>query len=219
MTSDRAGTFGRRTTIPPVGVGKSPPFHTTYPRLINEDLIQPGARAAMEESWKKGLFEERDIEVFRIRGAYVVGEGLILDPDLQVIQNASDAYTDDEVAQAIGEVLTARQAQTLPHFDRLTYLVKGRAAHNYGHFLMEMLPMAYVGAQCVPNENSIYLIHTAPAPSQDVMFRSRRLLGVDLNNVVVQGTHEPMYFDDLLVVRGLTKHDVAFVGRCGRENG
>lgn len=206
MAEDEYPNAGRRVTMPPTGVIKSPPFHTTYPRLINDDMIEPGARAAMEVSWRKGYFEERDIEVFRVRGAHVAGEGLILDHYLQVIQNVSDDYTDQEVMQAVKEVRAAREARTIPHFGRLTHLTKRRAAHNYGHFLMEMLPMAYVGAKCVPYEKPMYLIHTAPPPSQDVMFRSLRLLGVDLNDVIVQGSHEPMYFDDLLVVRGLTKH-------------
>ena len=206
MASGGLGNLGRRIIVPPIGVIKSPSFHTTYPRVINDDLIEPGAKAAMDESWRRGLFEERDVEVFRVRGAYVVGEGLILDPDLQVIQNVSDDYTDQEVMQAVEVVLAAREARRIPHFGRLTHLTKGRAAHNYGHFLMEMLPMAYVGPKRMPYDKPRYLIHTAPPPSQEVMFRSLRLLGIDLNDVIVQGSHEPMYFDDLLVLRGLTKH-------------
>ena len=206
MADDRWPNAGRKITIKPTGVVKSPAFHTRYPRVINENLIEAGSKAAMDESWKRGLFEERDLEFFRIAGAHVVGECLILDQELQVIQNVSDEYTDDEIQQAVKDVRAGREASTLPHFDRLTILAKRRAAHNYGHYLMEMLPMAVVGAKVADEKNPRYLLHQVPPPAQDVVFRSFRLLGIDLNNLLVQGSREPMYFEDLLVVRGLTRH-------------
>jgi hypothetical protein len=61
---------GRRITAEPAVVTHSPPFDTTYPRLINDDLIDPASRAAMEVSWKKSFFEERDLEIFSVRGVY-----------------------------------------------------------------------------------------------------------------------------------------------------
>ena len=100
---------GRRITVSPTGVVKSPSFHTRYPGIINDDLIEPGAKHAMDEL-ERGFFEERDLEFFRVRGVYVVGEGLILDLDLQVIQNVSDDYTDEEVMRAVEDVMAAREA-------------------------------------------------------------------------------------------------------------
>jgi capsular polysaccharide biosynthesis protein len=158
----------------------------------------------MGRSWKEGIFEERAVEVFRIKGAYVVGEGLVLDRELRAIENVSDKYSDEEIARAVTNIRAARKASTLPHFDKLTILAKRRAVHNYGHYLIECFPMAVVGTGIALGEDPHYLTHLVPTPAEDVTLRSFRLLGVDLNQVLIQVADIPWYFDDLLVVRGLT---------------
>jgi capsular polysaccharide biosynthesis protein len=204
MTHEDWPNAGRRATIGRTGVIKSPSFFTQFPRIINDELIECGCRASMEGAWKKGGFAERDLEFFRIRGAYVVDEGLILDRDLQFIENASDEYSDEEIARAVADVRMGEAAKTVPHFDAPTIVTKKRAAHQYGHFLCEILPMGWVGTHIVEDPRRHFLIHRVPTQIQDVMFRSLRLLGVRLDCVIVQGFHEPMFFEDLLVIRDLT---------------
>lgn len=206
MSDVRWVNAGRRIKVEPTTVTHSPSFQAAYPRLINDQLIDPASRAAMEVSWNKGFFAEREFQIFVVRNVYVVGECLILDQNLQVLENVGDPYTDEEIERAIRDIRMASEAATLPHLDRLTILTKRRAAHNYGHYLIEMLPMAVIGAMCIDEKRPRYLVHRVPPPSQDVVFRSLRLLGIDLNEVLVQGSHEPMHFENLVVVRGLTVH-------------
>lgn len=206
MSNARWPSAGHKITVAPSGVIKQPAFRTRYPQIINADLIEPGSRSVMDESWKRDYFEERDAEYFRLSEVYVVGECLILDNQLRVLTNVSDAYTDEEIEWSVRQVQTNREAETLPHFDRPTILSKRRAGHNYGHYLMENLPMAVVGGQVAKSDNPLYLVHLVPPATMDVVFRSFRLLGIDMDQILVQATHEPMYFEDLLVVRGLTKH-------------
>ncbi len=58
----------------------------------------------MEGFWRKDFFEERNLEVFHIGGAYLVNECLVLDEELRVIENASDDYPDEEIARAIAYI-------------------------------------------------------------------------------------------------------------------
>jgi hypothetical protein len=51
-----------------------------------------------------------------------------------------------------------------------------------------------------------YMIQRVPSPMQDAMFRAFRLLDVDLDDVLVQGFREPLHFEHLLVVRGISEH-------------
>jgi capsular polysaccharide biosynthesis protein len=215
MARDRWPNAGRRITITPTGFLKSPSFRVTYPRIINEDLIKPPSiKVLMDQSWKRGEFQERPVEVFHIRGAYVIGECLIFDRELQVIENASNVYTDEEVRRAVKDVQAADEASELLQHGRLTVLAKQRAVHNYGHFLMYCLPMAYLATTIVGEENPNYLSYLVPAPSQDVVLRSYRLLGIDLDRVLIQAGRQPLYFADLLVIRGLYDHGTYMSPLC-----
>ncbi len=197
---------GKRVTVAPVKLLQSPAFTTEYPRIINPELLDPGAKTAMEESWNRRTFEARPIEVFSIPDAYVIDECLIIDRNLQVVSNASDVYSEYEVDRAVADIRRRLEAGNLPHLDGLGVVSKRRAVANYGHFLMEMLPMAVMGRSLFGEMNPRYVIHRVPPPMQDVMFRSFRLLGFDLNRLLVADDREPVLFQNVIVLKGLTQH-------------
>ena len=197
---------GRKTRIEPTRVLPSPVFAVTYPRIRNPDLIQPPSRNAMEQSWKQGTFPARDIEVFDIQGAYLIDECLVLDRHLQVIENVSDVYSEAEIARSVEAIKQKELTHRLPHYDRPGIVSKRRAANNYGHFLMEMLPMAVLGQLNAGTTDLWYVTHQSLAPTLDAVFRAFRLMGVPLGRVLAPGWLEPSYFERLIVVRGLTAH-------------
>jgi capsular polysaccharide biosynthesis protein len=205
---------GQRTLVEPEHRLKSPAFDTTYPAIRNIGLIDPGAKAAMEEAWSKGRFEERDVEVFNIKNAYIVDECLILDEELRVISNASDDYTEAEIAQAISDVKRMLAEDSLPHFGGVGIVSKRRAINNYGHFLMEMVPMALIAYLIYGFRNPCYILHRLEAPMMDVLLRAARLMGIRLDYVFMPGYREPMHFENLVIVRGLTKHGTYMSPLC-----
>jgi capsular polysaccharide biosynthesis protein len=196
---------GKKTTAQPFEVLSSPAFAVEYPHIINPHLLDPGARAGMEESWKKGIFPERKLEIFHLKDVYLIDESLILDKDLRVIENAGDYHDDEEIERAIAVIRKDLEAMRLPHF--VSGIVsKRRAAGNYGHFLLELLPLAVIGRRLSPAYDPVHIIHYAEAPLQDVMFRSFRLLGVSLSRVLVRDFGQPIHLADAIVVRGLSVH-------------
>jgi len=197
---------GRRVRVEPAVLLPSPAFASHYPRVRNLELIDPGPRNAMEQSWKRGVFPAGQIEVFDLPGAYVIDECLVLDRHLQIIENASDIYSEAEIARAIAAIQAHEAAHTLPHYDRPGIVSKRRAANNYGHFLMEMLPMAVLGQLCAGTSDVWYIVHHVLAPTLDAVFRAFRLLGVPMSRVLVPTWSEPVWFDRLIIVRGLTSH-------------
>jgi capsular polysaccharide biosynthesis protein len=205
---------GQKTTLRPAATIKSPSFSTHYPQIRNVGLVRNGPKAAMEVSWNRGLFPERDIEIFQIKGAYFWNECLILDDDLRVIENASDAYTEDEISRAIIDIKNGLAAQRLPHFVGPGIVTGRRAIGNYGHFLMEMLPMAVTGREFCEGKEPLYLVHRVGPALVDVILRSFRLLGVRLDHIRMSGAGEPMHFEELVIVRGLTAHGTYMSPLC-----
>jgi hypothetical protein len=197
---------GRRIRIEPTRVLPSPAFATSYPRVRNVDLIDPGPRNAMEQSWKRGVFAARDIEVFDIPGAYLIDECLVLDRHLQIIENVSDVYSEAEIERSILAIQEREASHRMPHYDRPGIVSKRRAANNYGHFLMEMLPMAVLGQLNAGTSDVWYIVHHVLAPTLDAVFRAFRLLGAPLSRVLAPTWVEPVWFDRLIIVRGLTAH-------------
>jgi hypothetical protein len=175
---------GQRVTAEPTLVLKSRAFRVEYPSVRNVELINRGALRGMEESWSKGLLPERKVEIFRVRGAYVSQECLILDDELRVIENASDPYTDQEIEPVIARIRDLSQAQRLPHYRGPGIVSKRRAAGNYGHFMMEMLPMGIIGSHhCNQGPDTMFLLHRCPPPMLDAVLRAYRLLGLPLNQL------------------------------------
>ena len=206
---------GRRITIEPALVTESAAFRVEYPSVRNIELVNRGVLRAMEESWGKSIFPEHKLEVFRIHGAYFSEECLILDDELRVIENASDGYTDQEVQRVIVRICDLLQAKLLPHYRGPAVVAKRRAAGNYGHFMMEMLPMGIIGhAYCKDGPETLILLHRSPPPMLDAALRAYRLLGAPLNRLIILGELEPLHVEELVIVRGLTKHGTYMSPLC-----
>ena len=206
MADDGWPNAGTKVTVRPTYTLRAPAFHTTYPRIINADLLDPGARAAMEASWTKGWFEERNIEVFHLKNAYVIDENLVIDRDLQVVANVDDEYSAEEIERALDDIRQQNKAGTLPHFAGVGVVAKRRATDNYGHYMLYMLPLAALGKRLFEDRNPRYLAHRTSPPMQDVVLRSFRLLGIDLERVLIKDFHEPVLFEELVFFTGLASH-------------
>lgn len=206
MSHSDGDQAGRRIRIEPTTILPSPAFDVRYPRVRNAELIAPPSLHGMEQSWARGTFPERAIEVFDIPGAYLVDECLVMDRHLQVIENASDVYTDEEIARAVDAIRMREAAHKLPHHDRPGIVAKRRAVSNYGHFLMEMLPMAVLGQAVAGTTDVWYVSHHTLSATMDAVFRAFRLLGVPPVRVLTPTWSDPIWFDRLIIVRGLTEH-------------
>lgn len=195
-----------RVHVPPFRTLRSPAFETSYPGIRNPDLIGDHLRRQLNETWSTGVFEERPIEVFRLRDVFVIDECMVLDSELRLISNASDPCSDEELLRAGDRIRAAQANQRLPCFVELGIMASRRATNNYGHFLIEMLPMAYLAAELFGAEEQKFYMHRADVAMMDVVLRAFRMLGHSLQKLVYRGFGEPVHFDELVVVRGLTQH-------------
>jgi capsular polysaccharide biosynthesis protein len=205
MFYDTYPNAGRRVTIEPAAIIRSPAFSAPYPRIINDELIDAGVRQSMEASWKQGEFADRDIQVFRIKGAYVIDENLVLDDSLRVITNIDDSYSPEEIERAI-DCIRGKLASKQMVFLGRAVVAKRRAINNYGHYLLYMLPLAFLGKAYFNDVDHVYLSHQVSPPMQDVILRSFRLAGVALDQVHLLPWLEPVHCEEVLFFSGLADH-------------
>ena len=97
-------------------------------------------------------------------------------------------------------------ANTLPHLPGHGVVAKRRAANNYGHFLLEMIPMAVAGATACEGDPPVFLLHRVDPPMLDVALRAFRLLGEQPRRLILADFLEPLHVERLVIVRGLIDH-------------
>jgi capsular polysaccharide biosynthesis protein len=205
-TRPAAPFAGKRRKIEPVRVIRSPAFVAAYPRITNPELIEPGIRAAMEPTWSTVQFAERNVEVFSVKSGYVIDENLVLDHNLQIVANVDDWYSPEELQRAVGDVERRLEAKDLPHIEGVGIVAKRRAANNYGHYLLYMVPLAFLGKRLFGDRNPRYLVHRTSPPMVDVTLRSLRLLGINLESVLMLDFREPVLFEEVVFFTGLAEH-------------
>ena len=205
INETRFPNAGKRVSAQHLTTIKSPAFNVSYPKIRNSHILDEVARQAMEVTWKKARFEEEEIKIFHFKNVYISGECLIFDDQLQIIENVSDISTDTEIEHAVTGIERLLSKGILPHYQS-GVVSKRRAASNYGHYLLEMLPMAVVGKVFAQNLDPMYVIHRVSPQMQDVMFRTLRLLEIPFNKLLVLASDEPVHFENLIIVTGLTRH-------------
>jgi capsular polysaccharide biosynthesis protein len=196
---------GRRTSAQATETLRTPGFSTRYPALINPEIIDPEVLGAMKPAWCQSHFPEADIEVFHLRDVYAIDDCLILDQQLRVIENVSDRVTDDRIQVAIQDILRHQAMGSTPRYAQ-GIAARRAGGGNFGHFLLEMLPMAVVARSLHTDWDPVYWAHLADPPLVDAMLRAFRLVGIPLDRIALLPYRTPAFFANLLVVRGLTAH-------------
>jgi hypothetical protein len=184
---------------------ESPGFAVRYPEIINPELINWGSRMAMEESWRRDHIPERPLEFFRLEGAFVTHEGLVFDRDRRVVEQTTFAFTEEEIAEQRRSLDAALEAGRVGWFDGPAMLCKKRAPQNYGHFLVEMLPRAYIAQKLFSSRRLDYIIHRVHAPMLEVASRALYRYGIGLDQTIITSNF-PTRYGELLFLDGISEH-------------
>ncbi|MEJ0015730.1 MAG: glycosyltransferase family 61 protein [Acetobacteraceae bacterium] len=206
MSDDIWSHAGEPVTIAPAAILKSPAFQAPYPKIVNADIIPSDMKGTLEQHWCRGRFEERDIGVFRLKGGFVTDENLIFDDELRVMDNLDDGYSSVEITRAVETIRERRKIGRLPYLDGVGIVIKRRAAGNYGHYLLYMVPLALLGRRLFGDRNPRYLAHYTLPPMNDVVLRSLRLMGISLDRVLMLNYGEPVHFEEIVYFTGLAEH-------------
>jgi capsular polysaccharide biosynthesis protein len=181
----------------------SPAFDARPPEIRNPDLIPVAPRHAMGQSWDRHFFSERPVRIRVFEEAFVVREGLVFDRNLAVVQSTKLHLSDTDVAAARREIEAARGAGCIRRIRGIGLLCKSPPVSNYGHYLVDMFPKAWLGDKIFGRPGLSFIVHQSDMMM--VVAESLIQIGIKPTDIVWTG-HDPVVCERLLTIDGLTFH-------------
>ncbi len=182
----------------------SPPFSIAPPTLVHRQIIPPAVFAAMDATWRKWWFEPRPIRLLELENVFVASEGLVFTDTLDVVAESIREHTPAEIEHARAAVAAARAHRAIPRFGGSALLCRKRGCYNYGHWLGELLPRAWLSRQYDRHPDKV-LVQAVAEPLRTVMRQSLRAIGIEDLSCIEAGL-DPVMVDRLTLVDGLTDH-------------
>ena len=180
-------------------------FTTLPPVVCNRALVPAAALDAMSFAWNSRAYAARNVMLRRVRDAYVLGEGLVFDRTLAVVPASITQHSPAEVDVAVARLRAAMAMGGIPTLPGTTLLCTKRGAANYGHWIYEMLPVAWLGRAQLRAGEWRALVPGAAEPLGAVIRDALGLLGVPPGQVATAAS-TPQHVEEILVVEGLTAH-------------
>ena len=188
-----------------LAVVRSPGFDTRPPEFTFPELIPAPVRQACS-AWEGGRFAARDVVIRVVRDVIVAAEGLVFDLDCRLLHYSIRQHEPEMIEQAAQAVRAAIAGGSAVRHDLPLVLGKKRGAGNYGHWMIEMLPMLHLVLSRLADERIGVLVHDVNDPMLGrMMQQTLRRLGIGDHRVKVSGI-EPVFVRELIMVEGLTDH-------------
>ena len=180
-----------------------PGFFLAPPDVKHAERIPPDRLAAMQ-AWNQVWFAPRRARVIVLEDVYVTCEGLVFTWSLELVEPSIKQHTPEQVAWGRAAVEGAAGDGRVERVRGDVVLCRKSGATNYGHWMAEMLPKAWLAIQHWPGPLR-FMIQAAAQPLRSVMQDSLAHLGIG-----VAACHEagaaPVLVDRLILVDGLTEH-------------
>ncbi len=184
---------------------QSPSFETTAPDRLHAERMPPGIVAACHAQTVR-RFMPRPVRVWLLEDVLVGFEGLVFDRGGALYRASVTQHAPEEIQLAATAARAAIETGLGPPSEPPVVLAKKRGASNYGHWLMEMLPMLHLVMNRLGGTEVGVLVHDVTDPQLgEVMQTSLRRLGMPDVRVRVTGL-EPAAVRRLILVEGLTEH-------------
>jgi capsular polysaccharide biosynthesis protein len=182
----------------------SPPFLLHPPIVKHAERIPPGMREGLQQTWKRIWFEGRRVPLRALHNVYVAGEGVVLRADLSFALHIEGVHSADRIAGARSATQEGLRLGSIPRIQGEVVLCRRPGANNYGHWLVEMLPLAYIAAQRCPRPLR-FMVQAAAEPLASVMRHGLERIGI-WESLRIEAGPQPILVERLLVIEGLTRH-------------
>ena len=181
----------------------SPGFFAPPPHVVHADRIPKPVRDAQAPAFRS-WFPPRAVRIAVIEDAYVAGEGLVFTPELDVIDVTVREHDPADIDRFRHGIMSNRAALAANTLRGAFVLCRKPGARNYGHWLAEMLPRAWLARQHWQGPLGVMIQDVQP-PLRDVMLHTLLRAGFPLPSVLGFG-EAPFRVERVLVVDGLTEH-------------
>lgn len=185
-----------------VGIIDSPAFESPAPTVRHIDLIPKEVRNAMRGAWDTRLFPAHSISVDKVFDVFVTAEGLVFTKDDKLISETVTQHSPAEIERAFAHLKSLKDIREI---ETSCLLMRKRGDHNYGHWLIELLPKlaiarmsCHVHGLAIPNING---------PIRSIIKDSLALADQKGGTARFEiAADEAVFFKELVIVSGATQH-------------
>lgn len=181
-----------------------PNAYLAYPEIQHLADIPAEVVKTLDPIWRRSIQRGRTVNVYHVRDVFVTAEGLVFSEGVRLIDVTRTYHNDVEVMNGFRAVSSAINLRSAPTLER-GILTKSRGAKNYGHFLIEMLPRAWLARNHIGMPGWPAVVDCTSASVFKVA--SQALLQAGFSTSEIAGTtDDPVFVQDLVIVDGLTSH-------------
>lgn len=180
-------------------------YEIPKPEVIGLESMSPATLGSQMQVWGT-TNPPRTANFHRLKDAFVVAEGLVFDSNQILIEESITQHDEQMIEAAAQSLHRAMQADEVPYTRGTTLLVGKIGLSNYGHWLVEMLPIAYLSLPWVQLEGGwhVFIPHVWDW-MRDPLLASLDGIGVPPASIITnQGA--PRQFEELVFVEGLSRH-------------
>lgn len=159
---------------------------------------------ALNAIWRRSIQHGRAVNAYKLNNVFVAAEGLVFDEQGRLIDVTRTYHTRAEVLNARDYASDAIKRRACPEIQR-GILTKSRGSTNYGHFLVEMLPRAWLARRLFGAPDWPAIIDTSSPAVTNIARQALQIAGFG-ENEIMGTTADPVFVGELIVVDGLTIH-------------
>jgi hypothetical protein len=187
-----------------VGSMTSPQYRLSRPCLRYPELVPSYFR-----DFREGLLTQAqgpaEIRWSVIPDAIVEGPGLVYDRNLNLIRESVHETSQQDVDSFTWSVTEHTRTGSIPRREGITLLCEKAGIGNYGHWLVEMLPIIHLMLPEIVRWGWNVRMPVASSEMNAVMEASLELLGVPRRQMTFR-VPGPEAYDRLVMLVGLTRH-------------
>ncbi len=182
----------------------SPPFQTHAPELRNGHVLTPSLQELYSVLWHQSR-GQHELVCSVVCDAIVEGPGLVFDQQLNLIRQSIHQATDEEVGTSFQEVSQYVKDGKPPFIPGVTLLCEKSGIGNYGHWLVEMLPVVMLNLKHLFAGGWRVRVPVAGAAMNQVAWDSLLLAGVPEVQLDFR-LPGPQRYEQLVMLEGLSSH-------------
>ncbi|WP_419757620.1 glycosyltransferase family 61 protein [Acidisoma sp.] len=187
-----------------VGTIDSPQYMLRRPEIINPDLV-PNHFRAFCENLLSNVQAPAPVQWSVIPDAIVEGPGLVYDRDMNLIRESIHETSERDIDIFTWSVSENIRTGSIPRREGVTLLCEKAGIGNYGHWLVEMLPIIHLMLPEIFRWGWKIRLPAASAEMTAVMETSLELLGIPKSKIAIR-VAGPEVYERLVIVTGLTLH-------------
>jgi capsular polysaccharide biosynthesis protein len=189
----------------------SPSFFMQGPRQHIYSPIPSEVLSHMRPAHSTEYFEPRTVRFHHLQNVYVVAEGLVFDENGAVFLETVTQHSQHEIEVASKALSQFRSMAAPKHvIGPSGVLCVKRGSSNYGHWLMEMLPKAFLAKREITNTVLKFIVPESTGQLARVIDDTLRRIDINERDVIrfnaTLNESEAVFFENLIVISSLTEH-------------